>query len=80
MGSGRKLTCLALALLVGACSDNAPSVRRQAEDPVMTEAIEGQLLVDPDLTQKNMRNAVMMPGGPIDPVRPLPETDRKEKR
>lgn len=73
MGTGRKMASLALLALVTGCADRAPDERRQNEDPVMTEAIEGQLLVDPDLSQKNMRNAAMVPAGPIDPVRPLPD-------
>ncbi|MDT0507276.1 hypothetical protein [Novosphingobium sp. MMS21-SN21R] len=42
-------------------------------DPVMAEALEGQLMVDPDLSQHNMRNHAIVPGGPIDPALPLPD-------
>ncbi len=42
-------------------------------DPVMAEALQGQLMVDPDLTQQDMRNRAIVPGGPIDPALPLPD-------
>ncbi len=42
-------------------------------DPVMTAAIEGQLLVDPDLSQANNRNMAAVPAGPADPALPLPD-------
>jgi hypothetical protein len=44
-----------------------------AHDPVMSAAIEGQLLVDPDLSQQNMRNMAVVPAGPVDPALPLPD-------
>ena len=61
-----------LTLLLAACG--AEPVRPDGEplDPVMTEALEGQLLVDPDLTQQNMRNMAVVPGGPIDLALPFP--------
>ncbi|WP_225204768.1 hypothetical protein [Novosphingobium huizhouense] len=71
---------LALALLVGGCADEAPQTRKQVEDPLMTEALEGQLLVDPDLTQKNMRNAAVVPAGPIDPARPPADAEQGPAR
>ncbi len=37
----------------------------------MAEALQGQLMVDPDLSQQNMRNLAIVPGGPIDPALPL---------
>ncbi len=42
-------------------------------DPVMAEALQGQLMVDPDLTQQDMRNRAIVPGGAIDPALPLPD-------
>jgi hypothetical protein len=39
----------------------------------MAEALEGQLMVDPDLSQHNMRNHAIVSGGPIDPALPLPD-------
>jgi hypothetical protein len=44
-----------------------------AHDPVMSEAIEGQLMVDPDLSQANARNLAAVPAGPVDPALPLPD-------
>ncbi len=44
-----------------------------AHDPVMTAAIEGQLMVDPDLSQSNMRNLAVVPAGAADPALPLPD-------
>ena len=46
----------------------------------MTEAIEGQLLVDPDLSQQNMRNIAMVPGGAVDPAQPLPDASENARR
>ena len=43
-------------------------------DPVMTAAIEGQLMVDPDLSQTNNRNLAVVPAGPADPALPLPDS------
>lgn len=63
------VSCLALA----ACGE--PPRERKAEplDPVMTQALEGQIMVDTDLGQQNMRNLAVVPGGPIDPALPLPD-------
>ncbi|MCX7284756.1 MAG: hypothetical protein NTX28_12065 [Novosphingobium sp.] len=60
--------CLALAGCGGTQveQDGAPL------DPVMAEALQGQLMVDPDLSQQNLRNLAIVPGGPIDPALPLP--------
>lgn len=44
-----------------------------AHDPVMSAAIEGQLMVDPDLSQANARNLAVVPAGPVDPALPLPD-------
>lgn len=68
---------LTLILLLAAC--NSAPVQQDGEplDPVMTEALEGQLLVDPDLTQQNMRNLGVVPGGPIDPALPFPNPPAK---
>ena len=32
----------------------------------MAQALEGQLMVDPDLSQQNLRNQAVVPGGPVD--------------
>ena len=45
-----------------------------AHDPVMIAAIEGQLMVDPDLSQANNRNLAVVPAGPADPALPLPDS------
>jgi hypothetical protein len=67
------LLALMLALVLAACG--AEPVQQDGEplDPVMTEALEGQLLVDTDLTQQNMQNMAVVPGGPIDPALPFPD-------
>ena len=69
---------LVAALLVGlaACAGEAERTRGgeegPAHDPVMSGAIEGQLMVDPDLSQANNRNLAAVPAGPADPALPLP--------
>lgn len=63
---------LMIPLALSACGSAAVYQDGEPLDPVMTEALEGQLLVDPDLTQQNMRNLGVVPGGPIDPALPLP--------
>jgi len=60
-------------LLLAACGEEQDKARTDARDPLMTEAIEGQIMVDPDLSQQNARNMAVMPGGPVDPARPLPD-------
>lgn len=70
------LSAMLLAALA-ACSAEAPRTRGAEEgpvhDPVMTAALEGQLLVDPDLSQANSRNLAIVPAGPADPALPLPD-------
>ena len=62
---------------LAACSAEAPRTRGAEEgpahDPVMTAAIEGQLMVDPDLSQASNRNLAIVPAGPVDPGLPLPD-------
>jgi hypothetical protein len=70
----------ALAALAGCASEPARERGGEADgahDPVMTAAIEGQLLVDPDLSQQNMRNLAVVPAGPVDPALPLPDVPGK---
>ncbi|WP_298164931.1 hypothetical protein [Novosphingobium sp.] len=66
-----------LIAALAACSADAPRTRGgeegPAHDPVMTAAIEGQLMVDPDLSQANSRNLAIIPAGPADPALPLPD-------
>lgn len=64
---------LVLTLILAACSSAPVEQDKMPLDPVMTEALEGQLMVDPDLSQQNMRNLAIVPGGPIDPALPLPD-------
>lgn len=72
----RALPLLLLAALA-ACSAEAPRTRGgeegRAHDPVMQAAIEGQLMVDPDLSQANNRNLAIVPAAPADPSLPLPD-------
>lgn len=72
----RALPLILLAVLA-ACSAEAPRTRGgeegPAHDPVMQAAIEGQLMVDPDLSQANNRNLAIVPAGPADPSLPLPD-------
>lgn len=74
----------ALAALLTALSGCAGEAQREhggeadgVHDPVMTAALEGQLMVDPDLSQSNMRNLAAVPAGPVDPALPLPDPKRK---
>ena len=73
----RALLMMALFGSLAACGADAPRTRGAEEgpahDPVMTAAIEGQLMVDPDLSQANSRNLVVIPAGPADPALPLPD-------
>ena len=67
----------ALFALLAACSAETPRTRGAEEgpahDPVMTAALEGQLMVDPDLSQANNRNLAVVPAVPADPALPLPD-------
>lgn len=60
------------AFLAG-CSEEAERHKPVDADPAMAAALEGQLMVDPDLSQKNMRNMAAVPGGPVDPATPVPD-------
>ncbi|MBX9664782.1 hypothetical protein [Novosphingobium sp.] len=68
---------LILITALAACSAEAPRTRGgeegPAHDPVMSAAIEGQLMVDPDLSQANNRNLAIVPAAPADPALPLPD-------
>jgi len=68
---------LILAAALAACSAEAPRTRGgeegPAHDPVMQAAIEGQLMVDPDLSQANNRNLAIVPAAPADASMPLPD-------
>lgn len=66
---------LVLTLALAACGSTPVAQDNTPLDPVMTEALEGQLMVDPDLSQQNMRNLAIVPGGPIDPALPLPDPE-----
>ena len=74
------LLAASLAALAG-CAGEAPRAyggeADGVHDPVMTAAIEGQLMVDPDLSQANMRNMAVVPAGPVDPAMPLPDPTGK---
>ena len=76
----RALPVSALLALLAALAGCAVEVPREhgeetngAHDPVMTAAIEGQLMVDPDLSQSNLRNLAVEPAGPAEPAMPLPD-------
>lgn len=62
-----------LSLALAACG--SPQVEQDGEplDPLMAEALQGQLMVDPDLSQQNLKNLAIDPGGPRDPALPLPD-------
>ena len=84
MTMARAFRACALAALLAAlasCGGEAQHEHgREADgihDPVMTAALEGQLMVDPDLSQANMRNFAVVPAGPVDPALPLPDLQRK---
>lgn len=62
-----------LTFALAACGPAALEQDGEPLDPVMAEALEGQLMVDPDLSQQNLRNLAIIPGGPIDPALPLPD-------
>jgi uncharacterized lipoprotein len=74
MAMPRLLVALTTVILLSACSETKDIARADARDPLMTEAIEGPIMVDPDLSQQNARNMAVMPGGSVDPARPLPDT------
>lgn len=62
-----------LSMGLAACNSEPAMEQSAALDPVMTEALHGQLMVDPDLSQQNMANQAIIPGGPVDPALPLPD-------
>lgn len=68
-----RLILVTLTLALSACGSSSLEQDGAPLDPVMAEALEGQLMVDPDLSQQNMRNLAVIPGGPIDPALPLPD-------
>lgn len=82
--ASRALLMAALIVGLAACAADAPRTRGAEEgpvhDPVMTAAIEGQLLVDPDLSQANNRNMAAIPAGPADPALPLPDPKGPDPR
>jgi hypothetical protein len=77
----RALAASLLLALLTACAGQAAHEHGEeadgAHDPVMTAAIEGQLMVDPDLSQANNRNLAVVPAGPADPALPLPDNQAK---
>ncbi|WP_295529934.1 hypothetical protein [Novosphingobium sp. Chol11] len=70
-----RLALLLAVFSLAACAQPA-SEQGGDTDPAMTEAIEGQLMVDPDLTQQNMGNLGAVPAGPVDPALPLPDASQ----
>jgi hypothetical protein len=72
---------LALLAALAGCAAEVPREHGEetngAHDPVMTAAIEGQLMVDPDLSQSNLRNLAVEPAGPADPAMPLPDASHQ---
>ncbi|ABD25383.1 hypothetical protein Saro_0938 [Novosphingobium aromaticivorans DSM 12444] len=71
-----RLIVTALGLALSGCGSAPAEPEHPPLDPVMAEALQGQLMVDPDLTQQNLRNLAIMPGGPADPAAPLPDSPR----
>lgn len=71
MGSLAFALAGALACALAGCGAEQQGPVTPDADPAMTEALEGQLLVDPDLSQQNMRNLAVVPPGPVDPARPV---------
>lgn len=65
---------LALCLALAGCGDDDEHHAPVDADPAMAAAIEGPLMTDPDLSQKNMGAMAAIPGGPIDPATPLPDS------
>lgn len=63
--------CPALCIALAGCGPAPLQQDGEPLDPVMAEALEGQLMVDPDLSQQNMRNLAITPGGPVDPALPI---------
>lgn len=61
---------LLLALALAGCGSAGEPVAAPPSDPAMAEALESQLMVDPDLSQQNLRNYAVVPGGPVDPALP----------
>ncbi|MCY1671136.1 hypothetical protein OVA07_08935 [Novosphingobium sp. SL115] len=71
----RRIVLSALCLYLAGCGPTPLQQDGEPLDPVMAEALEGQLMVDPDLSQQNMRNLAILPGGPVDPALPLPDAE-----
>jgi hypothetical protein len=72
--------CILAALALSGCADDDVPKAQTDHDPAMSAALEGQLLVDPDLSQHNMRNAAVVPGGPVDPATPPPDPKEPEPK
>ena len=72
--------CLMLLPLCLAGCGEQPRDNPSDRDPMMTEALEGQLMVDPDLTQQNMHNLAAIPAGPPDGALPLPDPEQERKQ
>ena len=77
VSASRALMAALLCAGLAASGAEAPRTRGGDEgpvhDPVMSAALEGQLMVDPDLSQSNNRNLAVVPAGPADPSLPLPD-------
>jgi|GEM_PF-1786880 len=71
----RPFALLLLASTLGGCGAEAPPARPAARDPVMTAALQAQLLVDPDLSQQNGRNLAIVPPGPVTGPQPVASAD-----
>ncbi|MEO0031920.1 MAG: hypothetical protein RIS94_1678 [Pseudomonadota bacterium] len=64
-----RMLVLALLPLLAACGVPERQARVD-DDPMMAEALEDQLMVDPDLSQQNYRNYAIVPPGPVDRALP----------
>ncbi|MBC2665818.1 hypothetical protein H7F51_09805 [Novosphingobium flavum] len=65
---------LALVPALSACDSKAgEDGRRPSSDPIVSAALDEQLMADPDLARINPRHAVVTPGGP--PAVPIPPED-----
>jgi len=64
---------LSIIITLAACGSGDRRAPPAKVDPVMAEALEGQLMVDPDLSQQNLRNYAVVAAAPADPALPLPD-------
>jgi len=81
-GSVNRAAYLLTGILLLAACDQPGSVTPDAVNPDtrMDAVLLEPIMIDPDLSQMDRRNAVLEPGGPADPSLPGPYEPKKPSR